>query len=475
MAFLEGLDDARVLEAALGFVDDYVLDLSAASNAPTAVESMVQVEPPAPHNASSRSVSNGAPSFSIDCTETARMVPFQNTQKLRINAKFADFERSLLPSRGELKTPRHKKTNPNRARDEAQFEVVYLREKVTELETKLRLLHLQVVPIVHAADTPPAQVSSLAQIPRVWEEVARRQRRHREQAEHENARLKVILERKQKMLVGLCEILQRRLIHQNVEHFRMTGLQAPEQQSVRVLDYHGDIRDFQDLFRRLEAAYDEQGRVFTVNGLSGVQFPTDIVQVREVSDNQIEVCASKLLPFCLHDVGEAAWDHFKGVEKHLGNGGLYGKSMKNLDQPFTIIEDFTKEVFSKNLRADVQAKQIVRRYMDADRDMILFVSSMTPTEIKHKAVSGLVYHGQEYALTKLLPDAAVAGQELSLLQLCTRVSIECEPGVKFDARSLRSVARFWIGNIAGNLRCYQERIENALVDQAVRRQTAITH
>lgn len=116
----------------------------------------------------------------------------------------------------------------------------------------------------------------------------------------------------------------------------------------------------------------------------------------------------------------------------------------------------------------MQAKQIVRRCVEADRDMIVFVSSMTPIEIKHKAVSGLVYHAQEYALTRRLPDASV-GQDLSLLQLCTRFSIECEPGVKFDARYLRSVARFWIGNIAGNLRCYLDRIENALVDQALRR------
>jgi hypothetical protein len=35
---------------------------------------------------------------------------------------------------------------------------------------------------------------------------------------------------------------------------------------------------------------------------------------------------------------------------------------------------------------------------------------------------------------------------------------------------VRALTRFLIGNTAGNVRCYQERIENALVDQALKRQ-----
>ncbi|KAG6614063.1 uncharacterized protein IUM83_09956 [Phytophthora cinnamomi] len=411
MAFLEGQDDVRVFEAALGFVDEYQLDTLGASYAPTSLESRSSTDP-------------------LD--------------------------------------PRQRRTNPNRARDEAQFELVYLRDKVKELETKLRSLQLNSVSVEGVL--VPAQLSPLTRMPQVWEDMASRQRCHREKAEQENARLKVMVERKQKMVIGLCQALQKRFIDQNAKYCHGVELDAVEQCSVEVVDFHGDIGEFQDLFRRLEAAHQEQDRVFAANGLASVHISTDIVQVREVDDKQIELFVSKLLPFRLNDVGEAAWDHFKGVEKHLGNGGLYGKSMKNLDQPFTIIEDFTKELYSKNLRADVQAKQIVRRILEADRDMILFVSSMTPTEIKHKAVSGMRYHAQEYAVTKRLPNATIPGQELSLLQLCTRVSIECEPGVKFDARHLRSAARFWIGNVAGNLRWYQERIENALVDQAVRRQ-----
>ncbi|KAG2759608.1 hypothetical protein Pcac1_g28348 [Phytophthora cactorum] len=143
--------------------------------------------------------------------------------------------------------------------------------------------------------------------------------------------------------------------------------------------------------------------------------------------------------------------------------------VQNLDQPYTIIEDFTKEMFSNNSRADVKAKQIVQRIVDPDRDMILFVSSVTPVEIKHKPIDGLIYHAREYALTKRFSEATPE-HELSLLQLYVRIAFDYDPGVVFDSRHVRSVAQFVIGNVAGSLRCYQERIENALIDQALRRQ-----
>ncbi|POM80010.1 M96 mating-specific protein family [Phytophthora palmivora] len=322
--------------------------------------------------------------------ERSVMVPFKQLKFKQINGTVAGFQDgTLVGRRSQLKSTKHKKVNPNRVRDEVQYELVYLRDKVKELETKLRSLRLNASE-ERAVGLPTD--SPFVWTPRVWEDIATRQKSRCDLAQHENARLKVLVERKQKMTTSLCEILQKRL-HQQVTSSPAKNLTLTE--------------------------------------------------------------------------GAAAWNHFKGIEKHLDNGGLYGKSMKNLEQPFTILEDFTKELFSKNLRADVQAKQIVRRCVEPDRDMILFVSSMTPTEIKHKAVNGLIFHAQEYALTKCIPDPT-CGRELSLLQLCTRISIECTPDISIDARYIRSAIRFWIDNVTDNIKCYQVGIENALIDQVLR-------
>ncbi|KAK1944701.1 hypothetical protein P3T76_003234 [Phytophthora citrophthora] len=399
-------------------------------------------------------VTTPAPSFDVDCVDTFMMIPFRHIESLRVNASSAGFQ---VPD--ETKRPA-KKVNPNRARDNAQYNLVYLREKVNELEAKLQSLRLNSKGVENAGS-----IGRMDSMPRVWEEISSRQKRHRDRAEHENARLRVVVQRKQKMVNGLCAVLQKHILQQSLKCSQSVEL---SQCSIRVMDFEGDIEGFQDLFQRLEAAYAEIHDVFAEARLSDCQFGSEAVHVlKSADDNHIEVLTSKELPFRMEDTGEAAWDLFKGVDKHLDNGGLYGKTMKNLEQPFTILEDFQKEVFSRNLRADVQAKQLIRRCVEPDKDMILFVSSMTPIEIKHKAVEGITYHVREYVLTKRTADS-VPGHELSLLQLCTRISIECNPGTTFDAKYLRSVAKFWIGNIGGNFRCYLTRIENALVDRALR-------
>ncbi|KAI9920546.1 hypothetical protein PsorP6_015698 [Peronosclerospora sorghi] len=109
-----------------------------------------------------------------------------------------------------------------------------------------------------------------------------------------------------------------------------------------MLDFQGNIEDFHDLFLHLQSAYPEVDAVFAASGLATMDIP--------ISDN--------------------------------------------LDQPYTIIEDFTKEMYSNNSRADIKSKQIVQRIKLPDRDMILFVSSVNPVEIKHKPLDGLVYHAR---------------------------------------------------------------------------------
>ncbi|KAG2779236.1 hypothetical protein Pcac1_g10709 [Phytophthora cactorum] len=51
-----------------------------------------------------------------------------------------------------------------------------------------------------------------------------------------------------------------------------------------------------------------------------------------------------------HDAREAAWEHFRGSEKHMGNGSVYEKTAEDANAPYTILEDFTKEMHSNSAR-----------------------------------------------------------------------------------------------------------------------------
>ncbi|KAG7401557.1 hypothetical protein PHYBOEH_000615 [Phytophthora boehmeriae] len=245
-----------------------------------------------------------------------------------------------------------------------------------------------------------------------------------------------------------------------------------EHRLIRVLDFHGDIGDFQGLFQHLDAAYNEVDTVFAANGLAAMVVPPDNVHIREGADGKyLEFCASKTLPFAVRATSEAAWNHFSGVGKHFGNGGLYEKAAKNLDEPYTIIEDFTKELYSNSSRADMKAKQVLRRYVEPDRDIIVLVSRVTAAEVKHKALPGMTYHLRVYAVTSRSP-ASTPENEMSMLQFCSCISLDIESGAAFDPTSneIRALNKFLIGNTVGNIRSYQERIENALVDQALKSQ-----
>ncbi|KAL3673819.1 hypothetical protein V7S43_001509 [Phytophthora oleae] len=143
-------------------------------------------------------------------------------------------------------------------------------------------------------------------------------------------------------------------------------------------------------------------------------------------------------------------NYFKGSEKHRGN--LYSKAAQNLDTPYTIIEHFSKELFAGNSSTDVRVRQIIRRYVEADREVVVWVATITPIEIKRKAFTGLVSHHRNYAVIKRA-ESSTAKRELSLLQLVAHVTLDTKEGTSTTQ--------------TGNVRANQELIENVLMDQTL--------
>jgi hypothetical protein len=149
-----------------------------------------------------------------------------------------------------------------------------------------------------------------------------------------------------------------------------------------------------------------------------------------------------------------------------------GKVMKHLatpDTPDTIIEDFAKEFFADSARADFHAKQVLRRYVEEDREIVIWVASVVPLEFDDQRVKGLGFRHQGYALTKRAK-ASTPNREFSLLQLCSLVSPEKEDHTVYDPAAVRALTDFMLGTVAGNITASQELIENVLMDQAVKPQ-----
>lgn len=134
---------------------------------------------------------------------------------------------------------------------------------------------------------------------------------------------------------------------------------------------------------------------------------------------------------------------------------------QNLDEPYTIIEDFSKEVYSNSSRADVKVKQVVRRYVELERDIVIWVSHCTPVEVKHKLLRGLAYNFRGYAITKRSP-SSTPGNELTQLQLCSLISLDQDEKTKYGTDNVRALTNFLVVHAAKNILMHREHIENTI-------------
>ncbi|ETO68802.1 hypothetical protein F444_14435 [Phytophthora nicotianae P1976] len=297
-------------------------------------------------------------------------------------------------------------------------------------------------------------------------EVATQQRRQRSEAEGENVRLKLAVQRQQKMADDLKSLLQRKARQLSNECASLIA-NTSRNSIVNIVEVRGDLGDFQQLFRHLEAARQEVDAVFAANGLANmVATPSDI-HIREGDDGKyLEAFSNKLLAFRLQAVTEALWSHFKSLEKHAGNGSLYQKAEKYIDESNTILEDFTMEMHSNTSRADIKVKQVIRRYVEADRDIIIWVSRVSPVEIKHRMLRGLTYHLRGHAIAKR-SSASTPRNELSQLQFCSLISFDRETHTMYDHNSVGAALNFLLINTAQKMKVHQDRIENILVEQVL--------
>ncbi|KAE8965250.1 hypothetical protein PR003_g29882 [Phytophthora rubi] len=405
MAFLLGDDDEHAFEAALSFVEEFKLDDDLSSSVGSHVET--------------------------GCAKSPRKPEDTLTKRARANAR-----KKLLRQAGIY-------SDPNRARNERTREIALLREQIEKLQIDLHTLQNRQGRDGAKALTDCALIpkSCKSHISSMWQDQALRQQRRREEAERDNVRLKLAVERQRKVASSVQSLMKKRANQLTNECASLMNLCCSRRSTVDVLDFCGDIDDFRGLFQRVDDAY---------RGGKYLEFST-----------------YKDVPYELKAATEAVWDHFKGVEKHLGVGSIYEKAAKNLDEPYTIVEDFSIEIYSNSSRADYKTKQVVRRYVEADRDIVIWVSHATPVELKHKLLSGLAYNFLGYTITKRA-SASTAEQELTQLQLCSRISLDQDSDTIYSSESARILANFLIVHAAKNIIAHRDSIENSLADRVLR-------
>ncbi|KAI9995943.1 hypothetical protein PInf_013121 [Phytophthora infestans] len=150
----------------------------------------------------------------------------------------------------------------------------------------------------------------------------------------------------------------------------------------------------------------------------------------------------------------------------MGNGSVYKKTAQDANAPCTILEDFTKEMHSNSARADARMKQVVRRHVEPNRDVVIAVVSVNPAEVRNKRLCGLRYQVRSYAVTKWSA-ASTPEHEVSQLQCCSLISFDEETEAKLGSDAIQALINFLIVSLAAKMQGHQDCIENALMDHAL--------
>ncbi|KAG3225123.1 hypothetical protein PC129_g4242 [Phytophthora cactorum] len=306
MSFLLDDTDQSVMEAALSLVDEFAGDVVGAQDPITVSAPQASQE---------------------DCVQ-ALVSKAQMAPREHINER-----KKMLRAAGVY-------GNSNHVRNNRRIEIAYLKEQLEKLQIDLEELKKQqgrdktrarsrAAPSrAPAAQLPTAEALAAMNGPTmttVWENIADSQRRRRKKAECENIRLKMVIEHQQKVADNLRSLIQKRASQLGAECSFFADVDYTNH---HVLDLRGDVGEFQSLFRNLDNAYQEMDAVFALNGLNSMVVTRSDVQ----------------------DAREAAWEHFRGSEKHMGNGSVYEKTAEDANAPYTILEDFTKEMHSNSAR-----------------------------------------------------------------------------------------------------------------------------
>ncbi|KAF4034247.1 hypothetical protein GN244_ATG13783 [Phytophthora infestans] len=399
------VEDSEAFEAALHFVDEFV----ASDEQPNDDDDALTL------------ALDGLPSpTELALVETQAEVPATEISAERKVKKASKSKRPL-------------NYNPNRAREHQRKELLYLREKVVEMEQELNALQstrrpkrFSDVEGNNEIDEGDVAVSRGFKASEVWKEMASHQLEQRLKSERENRRLKAVLEGQIK--IGI----------------------------------------FAELMAGVDDSYREVDDVFRANGLGEMESSFSDAKMRLGPDGvYMEIFANKVLPFDVASTGTAAWQYFAKSMEHMPFRFFYQKDPQNLETTDdTIVESFGMELHANGTQADFRVKEVLRRYVDEDRVVIVWRSFIDPVEFSGAPLRGAEFREKGYIVIRRPRGMA---ENYALLQTCYLIHPETPVhSLTDDGAITGALTDFVLSGTAANIAAGHQMIENILFNEAMK-------
>ncbi|KAI9990549.1 hypothetical protein PInf_018103 [Phytophthora infestans] len=325
-----------------------------------------------------------------------------------------------------------KKPTKKRIRRQRE-ELLYLRVKVQEMESSLAELKSKEV----RNKSPNGSSTQLAV--------------NGKKAHHCSLRMEILLQKRARQQVSGCA--------------EVVGVSGDLSSQGCTLDFLVDKDTYEALLTSVETAFAELEAVFATNGLLNLDTPCRDARMREgASGMYLDVFANKVLPFTYEAVTTAVWNHFKGSEKH--RGVVYENATKQLETfSDTIMEAFTMEFIGKTTTADFSVKQVIRRFVETDRQVVVWVSIGHALDPNNSQFSSFGFVDKGYVVTRRPTSIAQGHGYFTILQMCSLVSPQMAAGCRIDMTAAGDFTEFVLNVVAANTTTSQELIENVLLDQ----------
>jgi hypothetical protein len=179
-------------------------------------------------------------------------------------------------------------------------EILYLRDKVTEMETQLATLHKLKADDGRSGTTETNGVD--AAVADMWQDIVSRQQRLREKAELEQAKLRGLLETQMKVARGLIKLMQKARRIEDDEFF------PAAKRAKRPIDVSDGISE-EELCAHVDELYLRMDEAFSFAKFHDGTLKFIDVEVLDQGDDDvvIEFRDAWALPFEMHEVMDAIW------------------------------------------------------------------------------------------------------------------------------------------------------------------------
>ncbi|KAG6595748.1 M96 mating-specific protein family [Phytophthora cinnamomi] len=297
-------------------------------------------------------------------------------------------------------------------------------------------------------------------MPKVWQDICARQLERRLKVELENSRLRDKCRAQFKLAKSVEKLLFRRLSLQNSES--ETGKHVRRVEIPAGFIQHVAARIFDELAAGVDVSYREVERVLETNCPVPGGIETHWPLLRE--GLSMELYDKRTLPFDLHAVGDAWWRRWHNYRGQRSDE--------------TVGDDVVRERYGLEM-VDVKTgrcatfyvQQVMRRYVESNRVVIVWDSYIEPFTFDEELVRGMHLLLKGYVLMKpQSSDGANAdGEAVTRVLTCYHLApLISDPEIRQDASTI-ALTKFMAGAASAHILTINEMMENMLVDQALQK------